>query len=99
MAIPFISHWPPALSDEHEQSLVSEIHDWSIAHGLTVRLPNSLLSQRSDAVLATPGPVTIFPSPFPRTCFEQALAIQTAYNALYAAIGGDDEWLAGVIEK
>ena len=30
-------------------------------------------------------PVTLFPSPFPRECFEQGLRARAAYNELYAA--------------
>jgi hypothetical protein len=50
-------------------------------------------------VLATTAPVTIFPSPFPRVCFEQAKAVQEAYNELYSSISRDEGFLKGVVEE
>lgn len=41
----------------------------------------------------------MFPSLFPRVCFEEALAIQKAYNELYAAIAQDEEWLEGIVDE
>ena len=94
-------HYPPALSDQELQLLCSEINDWAIAHGLAVRPSPSFVSQDTDpvGVLATTAPVTLFPSLFPKACFEEALRVQKAYNLLYAAIARDEEWLEGVIKE
>lgn len=93
--------YPPPLSAEQEEYLVHSVKDWSIQHGLTVRPSPSFVSQEADphAVLATNAPVTLFPSPFPRSCFEQAKRIQSAYNELYAAIANDEEWLEGIVKE
>lgn len=48
--------------------------------------------------LATTAPVTLFPSLFPRACYNEAVALQAAFGELYAGIGADEGWLGGVIE-
>lgn len=93
--------YPPTLTTSESEQLVSTIKDWSIANGLTVRPPVSLVSTEADprGVLATTAPVTLFPSPFPRVCFEQARSIQKAYNKLYASIAQDEAFLENVVQE
>jgi glutathione synthase len=92
--------YPPPISPEQEEYILSTIKDWSIQHGLAVRPPPSFVPERLDGsgVLATTAPVTIFPSPFPETCFEQARLLQTAYNELYAAISNDEGWIEEMVK-
>jgi glutathione synthase len=93
--------YPPNLSAAESEQIVSTIKDWSIANGLAVRPPPSVVSAEVDphGILATTAPVTLFPSPFPRVCFEQAKSIQTAYNTLYASIAQDEEFLEGIVKE
>lgn len=93
--------YPPDLSAQESEQLLSTIKDWSIAHGLAVRPPPNLVSSETDphAVLATTAPVTLFPSPFPRICFEQAASVQEAYNLLYASISRDEQFLNDVVQE
>ena len=93
-------HYPPDLSEEQLGYLLTEIKDWSIAHGLAVRPAPSFIPEKQDpnGALAVTAPVTLFPSLFPRSCFEQGLSIQTAYNELYAAIASDESWLKQTVE-
>lgn len=84
--------YPPALTSEQTEYLLSTIRDWALANGLAVR-PSS-----SDP-LAVPAPVTLFPSLFPRECFEEVRSIQTIYNELYALIARDEDWLGGIVEE
>lgn len=86
---------------EEEQYLLSNLKDWSIAHGLAVRPAPAFVpaSQDPSGVLASTAPVTLFPSLFPKSCFEDGLALQTAYNELYSAIARDEKWLQGIVEK
>ena len=95
------SNYPPSLSSEQEAYLVQVVKDWSIQHGLTVRPSPSIVSEEVNPkhVLATNAPVTLFPSPFPRKCFEQAQRLQSVYNELYAAISSDEVWLEEVMEE
>ncbi|KAF2841548.1 glutathione synthetase-like protein [Patellaria atrata CBS 101060] len=93
--------YPPDLNEERASFLLSNLKDWSIAHGLAVRPAPSFVESEKDpaGVLATTAPVTLFPSLFPRTCFEEGLEIAQAYNELYAAIIRDEEWLGNIITE
>ena len=96
-----IEKYPPELTPAESEQLLFTIKDWSIAHGLAVRPPPALVSSKVDpyGILATTAPVTLFPSPFPRVCFEQAKSIQKAYNRLYAAIAQDEDFLQGIVQE
>ena len=50
-------------------------------------------------VLATNAPVTLFPSPFPTKCFEQARSLQQVYNELYASIASSEAWLEAIMKE
>ncbi|KAL8656469.1 MAG: hypothetical protein Q9226_002658 [Calogaya cf. arnoldii] len=93
--------FPPKTTPEQQEYLLSNIKDWSILNGLAIRPSANLLSTSTDlsGVLATTAPVTLYPSLFPRTCFDEARAIQQAYNELYAAIARDQDWLKQIIER
>jgi glutathione synthase len=92
--------YPPVLDDALERDrLVQTIKDWTIAHGLAVRPPPDLAGNDSEGVLAMSAPVTIFPSPFPKSCFDEAVAIQPKYNELYARISQDEKFLDGLVQE
>lgn len=93
--------YPPELDDEQREYLLSNLKDWSIAHGLAVRPVPSYVPTDQDpsGALATTAPVTIFPSLFPRVCFEQAQSVIKAYNELYSAIASDEAWLKEIVEE
>jgi glutathione synthase len=90
--------YPPQLTLEQQEYLVEHLKDWSIVHGLTVR-PSPGLVNDAEGVLATTAPVTLFPSPFPRRCFEEAISVQPAYNELYSGISRDERWLGRIVEE
>ncbi|KAJ6155597.1 hypothetical protein N7470_006163 [Penicillium chermesinum] len=94
------ANYPPSLSPTQQEFLVTTIKDWAIQNGLAVRPPPTYVPEGTDPnrVLATTAPVTLFPSPFPRSCFQEAEALQTAYNRLYATITNDEKWLGKIIE-
>jgi glutathione synthase len=93
--------YPPNLTPEQEQYLLTNLKDWSIAHGMAVRPATSYVSAEIDpaGALATTAPVTLFPSLFPKVCFEQAQSVVKAYNELYSAITSDETWLKDVVEE
>ncbi|KAI9807343.1 MAG: hypothetical protein M1833_000086 [Piccolia ochrophora] len=93
-------NYPPEQDAEQREYLVSSLQDWAIAHGLAVREPKVLQHEGTDPhSVAIPAPVTLFPSPFSRSCFEEGREVQTAYNELYAAIANDEEWLGEIVEE
>lgn len=95
------SSYPPRLNPAQEAYLVTSIKDSAIQNGLAVRPQPTFVSRESDpqGVLATNAPVTLFPSPFPKACFEEARTLQKTYNRLYAAITCDEEWLGKIMEE
>lgn len=101
MAASIYPDYPPALTSEQSDYLLSNIKDWSILNGLAVRPSSSFMPAGIDPSrsLAITAPVTLFPSLFPRACFEEAQAIQTAYNELYACIANDEDWLGEVVQE
>ena len=101
MATSIFPPYPPKLTEAQSDYLLSNVKDWSILNGLAVRpslafVPKEVDPSRSLAVTA---PVTLFPSLFPRACFEESRAIQTAYNELYTLIACDEIWLRQVVEE
>ena len=101
MAASIYPDYPPQLSSEQSDYLLSNVKDWSILNGLAVRPAISFVPETLDPLrsLAVTAPVTLFPSLFPRACFVEARAIQTAYNELYALIARDERWLQEVVEE
>ncbi|KAL8938427.1 MAG: hypothetical protein Q9211_003210, partial [Gyalolechia sp. 1 TL-2023] len=100
MAASIYPDYPPPVTDEQRDFLLSNTKDWSILNGLAVRpspvfVPTGIDPSGSIAVTA---PVTLFPSLFPRRCFNEARAIQGVYNELYAAIARDRTWLKAIVE-
>ncbi|PNS15361.1 Glutathione synthetase [Sphaceloma murrayae] len=93
--------YPPDVSELQLRDVVVSAQDWSIAHGLAVRPATSFVAEAQDpsGSLAVTAPITLFPSPFPRECFKNALAIQQSYNELYARIAGEEAWLKRVVEE
>ncbi|ERS97188.1 glutathione synthase [Sporothrix schenckii 1099-18] len=94
--------YPPAVDVAEQQRLVQVIKDWSIANGLAVRPPPAAISATEAALastLAMTAPVTLFPSPFARSCFEEAQAAQQAYNELYAKISQDEAFLGRIVAE
>lgn len=93
--------YPPELKEQQKEYILSNLKDWSIAHGLAVRPAPSYVPTEQDpsGALATTAPVTLFPSLFPRVCFEQAKSVAKAYNELYSAIASDEGWLKGIVEE
>ena len=101
MAASLYPEYPPHLTSEQSEYLLSNVKDWSILNGLAVRPSLSFIPEQVDPSrsLAVTAPVTLFPSLFPQRCFEEARAIQTAYNELYAIVARDEDWLRQVVEE
>lgn len=96
-----MADYPPEITAGEGARLTEVTKDWALAHGLTVRPPPAVIAADADphSILATAVPVTLFPSPFPKVCFEQGIAVQTAYNELYASISQDEEFLAQIVQE
>lgn len=93
--------YPPELAGDEAALVATAVKDWTVAHGLAIRPPPALVPTDADpqGALATSAPVTLFPSLFPRACFEQAKSVQQAYNLLYARISQDESFLRAMVEE
>jgi glutathione synthase len=93
--------YPPAVAPEQEEYLVQTVKNWVVEHALTVRPSSAIVSEETNPanVLATSAPVTLFPSPFPKACFDQARSLQQVYNELYASIASDEQWLEDIMKE
>ncbi|SCU82041.1 LAFA_0C08724g1_1 [Lachancea sp. 'fantastica'] len=86
--------FPRFSPEEIESKLVPEVSQWGLTNGLTMYPPNFNISQ---SLLA---PTTLYPTPFLRQSFEQAISVQTLYNELYAKISQDrNGWLSERIDE
>ncbi|PYH99889.1 glutathione synthase [Aspergillus ellipticus CBS 707.79] len=94
------SDYPPQINSAQKEFLVRTVKDWTAQHGLVIRPSPAFISKESDprGVTVTSAPVTLFPSPFPKACFEEAKALQTVYNKLYAAITCNEKWIGDIME-
>lgn len=101
MAASIYPDYPPETTSEQRDFILSNIKDWSILNGLAVRPSSAFVLENVDpsGSLAVTAPVTLFPSLFPRRCFDEARSIQTAYNELYATIARDRDWLSKIVEE
>ncbi|KAG9258020.1 uncharacterized protein F5Z01DRAFT_314407 [Emericellopsis atlantica] len=90
--------YPPPLSSPEQTHLITTIKDWTIANGLTIRPPPNPKAD-PNAVTAVSAPVTLFPSPFPRVCFEQGRVVQQSYNELYAAVSRDEKFIEDMVNE
>lgn len=79
--------YPPRPSDEEAKFINNTIIDWSLGHGLT------MLTPEGNGVTAVHAPVTVYPSPFPKSGMTNALSVQKTFNELYAKVSNDEEWL------
>ncbi|KAG6902416.1 hypothetical protein C0995_000342 [Termitomyces sp. Mi166 len=92
MASPSVlSEWPPALTKAQIDELTLLATSYAFSTGLLYLPP----AERQPTVpeSAVHAPLALFPSPFPRSLFEQAKRIQGIYNILYARIALDEEFL------
>ncbi|KAM3536589.1 hypothetical protein MY4038_000044 [Beauveria bassiana] len=93
--------YPPSLSAQETEHLVNTISDWSAGNGLVVRPRPTVISAEADpkGIASINAPVTLFPSPFPRQCFAQALGVQTTYNELYAAVSSNEQFIEDTVNQ
>jgi len=85
--------WPPSLSPEQQEHLLLLSTTYAFSHGLTYLPPNPTFPPTSTIS----APLSLFPTPFPRASFELAKEIQPVYNALYARIALDWDFLDRVM--
>lgn len=85
--------WPPTLTHEQYDYLLLLSTTYALSHGFTLLPPNPTTPQTHTFA----APLSLFPSPFPRHLYDLAKEIQPVYNALYARIALDWDFLDRVM--
>jgi hypothetical protein len=88
-----LPEWPPRTSDQEQASLLSLAVDYALSTSLIIRPPGDPPSTTQ----ALHAPVSLYPTPFPKHLFNQALDLQPFYNEVYAKVTNDDAFLESVI--
>ena len=90
--------WPPKLTPNQLEHLLTLSTTYALAHGFTLLPPAPTFPPTSTVA----APLSLFPTPFPRALYHLARELQPLYNALYARIALDwaflDSVFAGVSE-
>jgi hypothetical protein len=94
MAGPAYSKWPLELDQSGEDYLIDSLKDVGLSLGFSVKYKSPEIGE--SAALA---PITLFPSLFPKSCFETAKKVQKSYNDLYISVASDVEWLDECIKQ
>jgi glutathione synthase len=89
--------WPPSLSTEQQASLLAESSAYALAHGFTLLPPHPVSGPPPAPTHAIAAPLSLFPTPFPRSEYERARSLQLAYNAIYARVTLDWAFLDRVM--
>ncbi|KAL1921699.1 uncharacterized protein VTP21DRAFT_10341 [Calcarisporiella thermophila] len=89
--------YPPQLPPKQLKQLRDLAVDFALGRGLVIR-PSASNANSSDAYV-THAPVALFPSPFPRHCFERAVAVQPLFNRLIHRCATDENFLREVMES
>lgn len=90
-----VSQWPPTITDQQREELTLRATTFALSHGL-IYLPVADV-QPPAPTSAIHAPLALFPSPFPRKEFEFAKQLQHAYNAVYAHVALDEDFLDRVM--
>jgi glutathione synthase len=88
-------HSPPSLSEQQFDVLIESIKDYQITHGSLLK---HVHQAQASLALTRAVPVSLFPTTFPKGCFDSAVRIQETYNDLYARISQDEGFLFRVLQ-
>lgn len=89
-----LPEWPPVLTEVQLEKLKERAITYACANGFVIIPPAA-----ENRSIVTHAPLSLLPTPFPRTLFQTAKTLQTILNALYMRIALDEEFLAKVFEE
>ena len=87
--------WPPTLTSEQLELLTRHATTYALSHGLLFLPPSTTLPYSPSSAIH--APISLLPTPIPRSLFERAQRLQSLYNVLYARIAMDDNFLDEVM--
>ncbi|KAF7189818.1 Glutathione synthetase, partial [Pseudocercospora fuligena] len=82
-----------AMTEEDIKTLIPEIKDYLITHGSLLKL---VRYEEVSTVQARPVGVSIAPTKFPRSAFDQAQRLQPSMSELYIRAASNESWLEEV---
>jgi glutathione synthase len=85
--------YPPKLDEAETDKLIESISHWSLANGLALLTPDA---KGSTALVA---PITLYPTKFPNTAFEEAISVQKTFNSLYHGVVKHEKWLLEIMKE
>lgn len=91
--------YPPKTSESESEKINNTILDWSLGNGLVMLSPHGETGTAKFGSAAVHAPVTVYPSPFPKSGFQHALNVQKNFNLLYANISNDVDWLSSALKE
>ncbi|KAL7752216.1 Glutathione synthetase [Sorochytrium milnesiophthora] len=91
--------YPPALSALQYDALRDLATDWALSHGLVIRPAADASSAQPKRGVAVHAPLALFPSPFPRHCYDKAVALQPLFNSLVHKVAHNHAFLASIMDS
>ncbi|KAH3671303.1 hypothetical protein OGAPHI_000526 [Ogataea philodendri] len=88
MAEPF-----PSIAGASLTELIEQLTHYALSNGLLIYPPGF------EAYQPTVAPVTLYPTPLPRSEFNKGVAISTKFNELYSNVVVEKSWLIEVIDE
>ncbi|KAI9228687.1 MAG: glutathione synthase [Piptocephalis tieghemiana] len=85
-------------SNQEKEDLRVQGIQWALGNGLVV-FPRSTLGSLGDGTTVVHAPFSLLPTPFPQSCFEEALALQPMINVLIDRVAQDDAYISKVMES
>ncbi|KAJ1974368.1 Glutathione synthetase [Dimargaris verticillata] len=95
----------PSSKDPTVQRATTNAVDWALAHGLVMKPAAAAIASAPSTDVANHGglaqhaPFALFPTPFPKACFNQVVDLQPVLNQLFDRIARDHDFLARCIES
>jgi glutathione synthetase len=91
------TNYPPPLTRLQASFLITTIQDKAAEIGCLTKVNDKTTGH--PTVFTQPAPITLFPSLFPKTCFDSAQLLQSGFNKLYASIACNVPWLERTLSK
>ncbi|TIB72047.1 glutathione synthase [Wallemia mellicola] len=89
--------FPPKIEESFEKELIENLRAFCLGNGLVLLPPIKAGETTVSSSEGVQAPVSLFPTPFPRKLYNQALSIQPVFNELYANVARDVEFLDKVM--
>jgi hypothetical protein len=95
MSTPIYPAYPPEFeSQEFLHAFLEALNDKACSSSFLVKPPAESGKLPEGAI---PAPITLFPSLFPKSCFDEVVNLQPDYNRLYVNIAKDVTFLEKIV--